>query len=470
MPAGPSGPGGGGREIPHSLDAERGVLGSALASRGQVLDLCVERPLVPDSFVDRRHRLLYETLIGLQNENAQIDQISVATRLRDQGRLDDVGGLDFLTALVDAVPTLAHAAHYIDLVYDKHVLRRVIGAAQTAADLAFQAEEESAEILAKAEQAMFEISSDHVTAVQPFETVMAEMVGHINRMADTGKGSSGIPTGFPDLDGKLLGFHPGDLVILAARPSMGKTSLALNIALNIATGRVQGAPTGPIQEEHARPVLVFSLEMTNDQLAMRMLCCEAHVSMQTVRSGQIRGVHAQLLDAADRIRAAGLYLDDRAGRSVLELRAVARQLARRHRIGFVVVDYLQLLHYPGAGRDGRQQEVAQISGALKAMAKELKVPVLVLSQLSRAPEQRSGTPRLSDLRDSGAIEQDADVVLLLRRPSRIPEDPEHDDDTLAVLDVAKNRNGPTGTIRLNFIDHLTLFQNRTERYAEEEYH
>jgi replicative DNA helicase len=209
--------------------------------------------------------------------------------------------------------------------------------------------------------------------------------------------------------------------------------------------------------------------MTNDQLAMRMLCSEAKVSMQTVRSGHIKGVHAQLLQAADRIRAAGLYLDDRAGRSVLELRAVARQLTRRYKVGFVVVDYLQLLNYPGASRDGRQQEVAQISGSLKAMAKELRVPVLVLSQLSRAPEQRSGSPRLSDLRDSGAIEQDADVVLMLRRPCRIPEDPDHDQLDLAVLDVAKNRNGPTGEIRLSFIDHLTLFHSRIQRDAEEEF-
>jgi replicative DNA helicase len=246
MPGVPSGTGAGGREVPHSLDAERGVLGSVLASRGQVLDFCLERPLTADSFVERRHRLLYETMVAIYNEYGQLDQISVASRLHDLGRLDDVGGPDYLSGLVDAVPTVAHAGHYINLVYDKHVLRRVIEASQTAADLAYAAELESQEILAHAEQAFYDIATDRATSVASFETVMGDMVTHINKMADTGKGHSGITTGFTDLDQKLLGFHPGDLIILAARPSMGKTSLALNIALNIATGRVRnGAPPTP---------------------------------------------------------------------------------------------------------------------------------------------------------------------------------------------------------------------------------
>ena len=269
------------------------------------------------------------------------------------------------------------------------------------------------------------------------------------------KGITGLPTGYPDLDRILMGLQPSDMVVLAARPSMGKTSLALNIAENIALG---------VGDSEPRPVAVFSLEMSKEQLVRRMICSHARVPSHKLQGGYIsKEFHGQLISAASALMKAPIFLDDTAGLEALELRSRARRIKRKHDIQLIVVDYLQMLSYPQFAREGRQRETAAISGALKAMAKELQIPVLVLSQLSRAPEQRSddGKPRLSDLRDSGAIEQDADVVLMLRRPCVYAEEGEVIDDRLAEVEVAKHRNGPTGKVEFNFEREYTRFDSRS---------
>ena len=282
------------------------------------------------------------------------------------------------------------------------------------------------------------------------------------RLLSEKKSLTGISTGFVDIDAKLLGMQKSDLLILAARPSMGKTSLALNIAENVATGA---------RRQPVRPVAVFSLEMSAEALVRRMICCRAHVSAKDLSTGRLGASdHAQLVQAADELSRAPIYVDDTAGLEVEELRSRARRLKRKYGIEFIVVDYLQLLNCSARARDGRQQETAAISQNLKAMAKELQVPVLVLSQFSRAPESRGkdAIPKLSDLRDSGAIEQDADIVFLLRRPSYYKEGKDSDDLTLAIVDVAKHRNGPTGEVRLNFFADYTRFDNRIEAAMPDE--
>jgi replicative DNA helicase len=267
---------------------------------------------------------------------------------------------------------------------------------------------------------------------------------------------TGVPTGFADLDRFTTGLQPADLIIIAARPSMGKTSLAMNIAENVAMGETA--------DKKRRPVAIFSLEMPREALVKRMLCSRADMSGQKLLGGYIsQDMHGKLVQAAADLQQAEIYVDDSAGLEVVELRARARRLKKKHDVQLVVVDYLQMLNYTQKGDEGRQRETAAISGALKAMAKELRVPVLVLSQLSRAPETRdakSGVPKLSDLRDSGSIEQDADVVMLLRRPSRYKEDPQYSDKSLAIVDIAKHRNGPTGEVSLNFTEETTRFTSR----------
>ena len=293
-------------------------------------------------------------------------------------------------------------------------------------------------------------------------------MAHIDRVLSLGKGAvTGLPTGFANLDRKLKGLRNGEMIVLAARPSMGKTSLAMNIAECVAFGRdIYGRPMkGDNNRPH--PVCVFSLEMSTESLAMRMLCGYAGIPAFQIDQGIIRPqkINQQLTRAAGELTKAPIYVDDTGGLDVLDMRARARRLKKRYKIELIVIDYLQLCNCREFAKQGRQIETSQISGNIKAMAKELNVPVIVLSQLSRNPEQRgdkSNKPKLSDLRDSGAIEQDADVALLLRRPCKVPTDPEHDDMRLAIVDVAKHRNGPTGEVRLDFDDTLTRFGDRAD--------
>jgi replicative DNA helicase len=457
MPAGPDVAAKAARVPPHSEEAERGLLGSMLLDAERVVDLCIEGQIAPESFYVQWHRVLFELLVDMHNEGRPVDLLTVSERLRDLGRLDQAGGATYLEKLVDACPTPAHAEYYLDLVRQKCLLRRVIDTSREAIDACYAGEEDADGILDRVEQEFFNVSGMQRATMLPWANLIKDALGHIDQIIQLRKEVTGVPTGFNNLDRITRGMQGGDMVIIAARPSMGKTSLAMNIAEFVALGETA--------DHEPRPVAVFSLEMSREAIVKRMLCSRAGVAAHKLSGGFVsQEQFQQLVHCADTLSRAKVFIDDTAGLSAVELRARARRLKRKYDIQLVVVDYLQMMNYPQFAKEGRQRETAAISGALKAMAKELRIPVIVLSQLSRAPETRDrlAIPKLSDLRDSGSIEQDADVVCLLRRPCMYPEDEEAQDKTLAIVDVAKQRNGPTGEVRLNFIGDLTRFQDRVE--------
>lgn len=447
----------GDRIPPHSEEAERALLGCALQDASRVLDFCIERQITAESFYVQSHQELYETMLGLHAGRRPVDLVTVADRLREAGALEHVGGEEELARLIEATPTTAHAEYYIQIVYQNHLLRRIIDAAREVTEDCFKGEVEAESVLVEAEQSFFSLSEQRISAERAWGALVNEEMKEVEKLISEKKGITGLSTGFADIDRMLLGMQKADLIVLAARPSMGKTSLALNIAENVALGA---------RGQEPKPVAVFSLEMSAESLVRRMICCHAGVSSQDLSSGRVgREEHGKLIAAADTLRGAPIYVDDTAGLEAMDLRARARRLKRKYAIEFIVVDYLQLMNFSKFAAEGRQRETAAISQALKGMAKELKVPVLVLSQLSRAPETRdtkSAVPKLSDLRDSGAIEQDADVVMLLRRPSRYKNDKDAEDKRLAIVDIAKHRNGPVGEVHLDFDESFTRFGNRIE--------
>ena len=452
--AGARAPRPGDRVPPHSEEAERAVLGCALQDAARVLDLCIERQISPESFYVQRHQALYEAMLGLHEARKPVDFVTVAERLRETSQLEAVGGEDELARLIAGTPTTAHAEYYLQRVYENHLLRRIIAAARDVTEDCYKGETEAESLLSEAEAAFFGLSERKVGVERTWKQLIELEAIEVERLITEKKGLTGVTTGFMDIDRKLLGMQAGDLIILAARPSMGKTSLALNVAEHVALGARNQPP---------KPVAVFSLEMSAESLVRRMVCCHAGVPAQNLSTGNVGAEeHGLLVGAMDVLAKAPIYVDDTAGLEALDLRARARRLKRKYGVEFIVVDYLQLMNFSKFAAEGRQRETAAISQALKGMAKELKVPVLVLSQLSRAPETREKTavPKLSDLRDSGAIEQDADVVMLLRRPCKYPADKDSGDERLAILDIAKHHNGPTGEVKLDFDDRFTRFSNR----------
>jgi replicative DNA helicase len=385
-----------------------------------------------------------------------IDLLTVGEDLKKNGRLDQAGGYGFLEGLIDSTPTSAHAEFYMDIVQQKHLLRRIITQAAETIDRCYSPDEEAEQLLSRTEEAFFELSDKKTASSEDWEDVVYKTAGQI---LEGNILENGVPTGFADLDKELRGLHNTDMIVLAARPSMGKTSLAMNIVEHAALGRGGG-------KKHS--VGVFSLEMSQEQLVRRMLYSKAGVPAWKDFFSDTD--HGRLSSAAGHLGKASIIVDDSAGLDVMDLRARARRMKRIYGVDLIVIDYLQLLNDKRRSRDGRQQETASISNSIKAMAKELKIPVLILSQLSRAPEQggREGNkPRLSDLRDSGAIEQDADVVLLLQRPSYYNKELEagSGEDTLAVVDIAKHRNGPTSEVKLNFFREITRFEDRDTRHG-----
>ncbi len=449
------------RVPPHSEEAERGVLGAVLLDAERVMDLCIERQLAPESFYIPVHRAVYEVLLGMSRDGHPIDLLTVGEHLKGAGVLDRIGGPTALNRIVDATPTAAHAEYYIDIVRDRYLLRRVIETSREIEKDCYQSDADAQAVLSSAEQSFFDITVHQHGQMRPWEDLVHEIV----RLLDSEhKGIMGLSTGYRDIDRCIGGLKPANMVILAARPSMGKTSLAMNIVENVSLGR--GDPEG-----RPKPVGVFSLEMSCVDLVKRMICSRAEVSMQRLGDGFLTKVnHNKLIHAADALVSAPIFLDDTAGLEIAEIRARARRMKVKHDVQLIVVDYLQLLRAPEYSRQSRQVEISMVSAGLKGMAKELNIPVLVLSQLSRAAEQRDKTerPKLSDLRDSGSIEQDADIVMFLQRPSRIPTHPEHDNETLALVDVAKNRNGPTNDdIRLEFMAEYTRFRDGLHHGVDE---
>lgn len=444
---------------PHSEEAERGVLGSILVESDRVIDLAVERQISAETFYNPQHQLLFEHMLDLREENRPIDMITLVERLSAMHLLDKVGGIAAIQRIIDSTPTAAHAEYYIEIVRDKYLLRTVIHKSREAIDECYRQEKDADKLLDEVEQTFYDISHNRQERIPSWGSMIKSSMEKIDKAIQEKREITGVPTGFVDLDRVTSGLQPCDMFIIAARPSMGKTSLAMNIVEHVATGN--NALKVKI------PVAVFSLEMSTEALVKRMLCSRAGISMKNLSEGYVsREKHEHLVRAANDLTDAKIYVDDTPGLEPIELRARARRLKKKHDIGLIVIDYLQMMNYSKFAREGRQREVAGISGALKAMAKELNVPVIVLSQLSRAPEARDGKPKLSDLRDSGSIEQDADVVGLLRRPSRYADDDSREDNTLAILDIAKQRNGPTGEIRLTFVEEITRFENRQMSAAE----
>ena len=460
------------RELPQDIEAEQGLLGSILLDPVRVLDICTTKGVVAETFVDPIHRSIYAAIMRLASKGLPVDGITVSNILRGSGDLDAVGGLRALTELMERTPSSAHASYYAELIMEQYLRRCILGAVREVETNVYDSSQSADYVLGMAEQTILSIGEGRMKSgsTVDWRTSVGETLSMLTRQLEHPGELSGIPTGFKALDDQLRGLHRGEMIVLAARPSMGKTSLAMNIAECVARGRdIMGCPF-PSEDGRLkkRTVLVFSLEMPQMQLTTRMLCGIAGVSAREVEKGQFvkKDVVLPLLrSAAKELQETPILCDDQGGLDVMELRARARHVHKRNPVELIVIDYLQLLSYREFAQQGQQVMVAKISGEIKAMAKELNVPVIVLSQLSRNPEQRGGDekPKNSDLRDSGAIEQDADVILLLRRPSFMSSRvPEHDDRLLAIVDVSKNRNGATGEVRLNFDGATTRFKDRIE--------
>ncbi len=473
---------------PHNTEAERAVLGCILldtVGRGEdrVMDECRSRGVVAESFYDPACRLVYQTMIEMNRASKPLDAVSIVEELRRTSRLETVGGVGFVEALIDQVPTTAHAEHYIDIVKKKHLRRMLIERATKVVENSFDEDDypDPQVVLGDAERAFLEIGgSGGVT--MPWSSAVDESFKRIDRLFESGgRLMEGLSTGYKYLDEVLQGLKPGEMIVIAARPSVGKTSLAMNIAESVALGRMISTDMKvPYDDGRQHPVAIFSLEMPVEQLTKRMLAGRAQIDMWRLNRNLVARTEKQeltdsLMRAMGELRSAPFYVDDSAALDVMDLRARARRLKKQHGIELIVIDYLQLCTCREAARQGsRQIEVSMISQQIKAMAKELKIPVIVLSQLSRANEQRGDKyekPKLSDLRDSGAIEQDADVVFLLRRPSRNSNAPEAQDETLAYVDIAKNRNGETGEVKMSFIREHTRFLDREpESKSVENFH
>ena len=434
------------RTLPHNLDAERSVLGAILIDNATFN--VVAAVLQPEAFFRDAHRRIFERMADLSERSQPIDFITLKEELARAGELDEVGGPAYLASLTDGVPRSTNAEYYAQIVKEKATLRALIFSANKILATAYEAEQEADLILDEAESSIFAVADDRVKAgFVPMRTLVSESFPKIEKLFTHKSHITGVATGFADIDRKTRGLQPGDMVIVAARPSMGKTSLVLNICQHVAThGGVAG---------------FFSLEMSKESLFMRMLASEARIDMYRLMSGQIgQREYGQITQALESLSEAQLFIDDTAGISVLEMRAKARRLKAEHGLNLLAIDYVQLM--TGRGRfENRTLELASISRSLKGLAKELGVPIIVLSQLSRASEARSDKrPQLSDLRESGALEQDADVVALIFREEmyKLGDEPS-ESDGIAEIIIAKQRNGPTGTVKLAFLREQTRFAN-----------
>ncbi|MFN2421903.1 MAG: replicative DNA helicase [Gemmatimonadota bacterium] len=435
------------RVPPHSDEAEISVLGGMMLEE-TAADRAMEI-LTEDDFYHPAHRRIFHAIAMLRDQGHAPDAMSVREELRRHDALDEAGGADYLARIVEIVPTAANLGYHARLVLDASVKRRLITTGTEIVGDAYQSAEDAEELLDKAEARIFRISERrYKRAFVPINQLLQGAVLQLESLAGRGEAITGAPSGFADLDDLTAGFQLGDLIIVAARPSLGKTSISLSVAANAAI-------------LHELPVALFSLEMSTEQLVQRLISMEAMVSLKTLRTGRATSEEwKRVADACDRLRRAAIYIDDTALLSPLEMRAKARRLKQQRDIGLVVVDYLQLMQ-GGARSENRQQEISEISRSLKALSKELNVPVIALSQLSRAPEQRSDQrPKLSDLRESGAIEQDADLVLFLYRdPAKIPSEGPRPSAIVTEIIIGKNRNGPTGSIELVFQEEFMRFMD-----------
>ena len=433
---------------PQNIEAEQAVLGTILLQDKALLK--VVEIIGPDDFYRDSHKTIFRAMLTLFEKREPHDLITVTGLLSDQNKLEAVGGAAYLAALTDVIPFTGTLVHHARLIRQKSVLRKLIQTTSEVAARCYQAQDDIETLLDDAEKTIFEIAQSRKgQGFEPMSTIVPRAFDRVTRLFDRQEHITGVATGYEELDRMTAGLQPADLIILAGRPSMGKTALAMNMV------------------QHASlidkvPVAVFSLEMSMEQLALRMLCSVGRIDSQRIRTGRLReNDWPRLTRATGMLSESPIYIDDTAAITVLEMRAKARRLKSEHAIGLVVVDYLQLMQ-GRANVENRAQEISEISRALKAMAKELDVPVLALSQLNRSLESRTDKrPQLSDLRESGAIEQDADVIMFIYRDEIYNKGEDNPNRGIAEIIVGKQRNGPTGVVKLTFLAEYTLFENYT---------
>ncbi|MFH1597498.1 MAG: replicative DNA helicase [Patescibacteria group bacterium] len=435
---------------PQNIEAEQAVLGSLLIDKDAITKIA--DIILPGDFYKDTHNAIFESMVELYEKHEPIDILSLSNRLEEKGKLKEIGGKTYLATLANSVPTASHVASYANTVQKKSTLRRLIHTASEILGFGYQETDEVDVLLDKAEQSLFQVSQKYLKQnFIPIKNVLTEAFDRIDELHRESGKLRGIPTGFSDLDNKLAGLQASDLVILASRPSMGKTTLALDMARHVAT-------------KQKVPVGIFSLEMSKEQLVDRLLCSEANVELWKMRTGRLSDRpedddFPKIGHAMGVLSEAPIYIDDSATSNIMELRTKARRLQAEHNLGLIIIDYLQLME-GRAGSDNRVQEVSEITRALKGIARELKVPVLALSQLSRAVEQRpSNIPKLADLRESGSIEQDADVVMFIYREAMYKKDLPPEKQSIAQIHIAKHRNGPTGIVDLFFDEKRVSFRN-----------
>ncbi|MFB7138430.1 MULTISPECIES: replicative DNA helicase [unclassified Bacillus (in: firmicutes)] len=441
------------RTPPQNIEAEQAVLGAILLD-SEALISTSER-LLPDDFYRAAHQRLFEAMLKIASRNEPLDVITLTSELANQGVLEEVGGVSYLNDLLASVPTASNVEYYAKSVEEKSTLRKLIRTATNIVTESYAPDVPVDVVLNEAEKSILQVSQrTSVSGFQSIKDVVFTTFSKIETLFNQRGETTGVPTGFTDLDRMTAGFQPNDLIIVAARPSVGKTAFALNIAQNVATKTDEN-------------VAIFSLEMGSDQLVMRMLCAEGNINAQALRTGNLEQEDwNKLTMAASSLAGTGIYIDDTPGIRVNDIRAKCRRLKQEHGLGMILIDYLQLIQGNGKSGENRQQEVSEISRSLKGLARELKVPLIALSQLSRSVESRQDKrPMMSDIRESGSIEQDADIVAFLYRDDYY--DKESENKNIIEIIIAKQRNGPVGTVSLAFVKEYNKFVNLERRFEDE---
>jgi replicative DNA helicase len=438
---------------PQNIDAEQSVLGAILLEN-EAINKVIEH-ITEDDFYRESHRKIFVAMLELCEKNEPIDLITLTDVLKKRNHLEDVGGAAYLASLVDNIPTASHIIYYSKIVREKSLIRRLISAATEIVTKGYEDSEDIGDLLDQAERSIFEITGKQIKpSFFDLKTVLKESLRTIERIYERKEFVTGVPTGFVEIDRLTAGLQPADLIVVAGRPSMGKTAFCLNIAQYAAI-------------EANIPVAIFSLEMSKEQIALRMICSEGKVDAHRLRRGFLEKEDWQkLIRAIDLLSQAPIFIDDTPALTALEMRAKARRLKAEHNLGLIIVDYLQLMRGRG-GSDNREQEISDISRSLKALAKELNLPIVALSQLNRRVEDRPNKkPQLADLRESGAIEQDADVIAFIYRDELYNRSEDNPNKGIADILIGKQRNGPTGDIKLTFIDKYTCFEDHSPRVDE----
>ena len=441
-----------GKVPPHDLEAEQAVIGSMLTDKDAVTNSI--EVLKEEDFYREDNKMIYTAMLNLYNRAEPIDLITVKSELESMGKFEQVGGFEYLAELPEKVPTTANAIKYINIVAEKSELRKLIKTANEIIDLGYDPTEEVDDIMEGAEKKIFDLlQNKNQKGYVPIKDILVDSFTQLEELYNKKQHITGVPTGFSDLDYRTAGLHGSELILIAARPAMGKSAFALNIATNVAL-------------KSNIPVAIFSLEMSKEQMVNRILCSEAMVDSNKVKTGKLEDEDwSKLAEAIGPLSETGIYIDDTPGISVMEIRAKCRKLKLEKDIGLVVIDYLQLIQGNGKRSFNREQEISEISRSLKILSKELNVPVIALSQLSRAVEQRPDhRPMLSDLRESGAIEQDEDIVMFLYRDDYYNENSEKKN--IAEVIIAKHRGGSTGTVDLGWLGSYTKFVNLERRFDD----